>query len=305
MITGKKKVTAFVFLIVVVLYFVVWRKIEEEAVQEERRGRGDYYDIWICSHNMRSYVTDSEVDLCEGVQIFMFKLCQEVGLPSSVAKIGVPRWIPISIHFPNKWLTYGNAPHKSKNVSVIHSMALGINLNGGFIPNSYTIIPIAGSERKCILVVHGAFYGSTTNFTIANIHGDWNGKYDNGNNIYTINWFLRYMKNYLSSHGGHFVLAGDFNIDYSMLNKLRSQLDTILPNLIYPTLTHQIVTYVERKLVSVDHIISNVEIRDLATRASPQKSDHVLLAFKIRLPYIVKPHAISAFIRIPYIEPTY
>lgn len=301
MLTGKKKVAVFALLIFVVLYFIVQRKI---ATEEESR-RGGYYDIWICSHNMRSYVTDSEVDLCEGVQIFMFKLCQEVGLPSHVAKIGVPKWIPISIHFPNKWLTYGNAPHKSKNASIIHSMALGINVNGGYIPNSYTVIPVDGSELKCILVVHGAFYGSTINFTIANIHGDWNGKYNNGNNIYTITWFLRYMKNYLSSNGGHFVLAGDFNLNYNVLSKLRSQFDKILPNLIYPTLEHQIITYVEHRLVSVDHIISNIEVRDLATRASPQKSDHMLLAFNIRLPYIVKPHAIGTSIRIPYREPTY
>lgn len=298
MLTGKKKVAIFASLIFVVLCFTFRRTITTEG------GTG-YSDIWICSHNMRSYVTDSEVNLCEGAQIFMFKLCQEVGLPSSVAKIGVPKWIPISIDFPNKWLTYGNAPHKSKNVSIIHSMALGINVNSGFIPNSYTIIPVAGNESKCILVVHGAFYGSTTNFTIANIHGDWNGNYNNGNNIYTITWFLKYMKNYLSSHGGHFVLAGDFNLDYNMLNKLRKKLETILPNLIYPTLEHQIVTYVEYRLVGIDHIISNVEVRDLATRTSPLKSDHMLLTFKIRLPYTAKPHAISAFKRLPYREPTY
>lgn len=299
MLTGRIKVVVFALVIFVVLYLIIWRKIDIE------KETGDYYDIWICSHNMMSYVTDSEVDVCEGVQIFMFKLCQEIGLSSFVAKIGVPRWIPISIHFPNKWLTYGIAPHRSKNVSLIHSMALGINVNGGIIPHGYTIIPIAGKERKCIIVVHGAFYGSTTNFTIANIHGDWNGVYNNGNNIYSIDWFLRYMKSYLSSYGGHFVLAGDFNINYNTLNRLRSEHDTILPNLIYPTLEHEIVTYIGRRFTCIDHIISNVEVRDLATRASPQMSDHMLLAFKIRLPYIVKPHAISKFERIPYIEPTY
>lgn len=304
MLTGKKKIAFFASLILVVLYFAIRKKMASK-IRKEGGGGGGYYDIWICSHNMRSYVTDSEVDLCEGAQIFMFKLCQEVGLPSGVAKIGMPKWIPISIHFPNKWLSYGNAPHKSHNLSIIHSMALGINVNCGFIPNSYTVIPVAGSERKCILVVHGVFYGSSTNFTIANIHGDWNGKYNNRNNIYTITWFLKYMKNYLLHYGGHFVLAGDFNLDYNVLNKLRPQFDRILPNLTYPTLEHQIVTYVEDLMISVDHIISNIDVRDLATRASPQKSDHMLLAFKIRLPYIVKPRAMGIFDRIPYISPTY
>lgn len=237
--------------------------------------------------------------------MFMFKLCQEVGLPSTVAKIGMPRWIHTSRRFPNKWLTYGNAPHKSGNVSIIHSMALGINVNGGFIPNSYTVIPISGTERKCILIIHGSFYGSTTNFTIANIHGDWNGRYDNGRNIFTLNWFMEYMKNYLSNHGGNFVLAGDFNLDYNMLNKLRSQFDAILPDLIYPTLEYEIVTFIEHQLTSVDHIISNVEVRDLTTRASPQKSDHLLLAFKIRLPYVVKPHVIATVKSLQYNEPSY
>lgn len=295
MLTGKKKITTIALLFFVLLYFSVRKKI---AVI-------DYSDIWICSHNMKSYVTDSEVEICEGTQIFMFKLCQEVGLPNIVAKIGVPRWIPTSINFPNKWLTYGNARHQTGNSSIVHSMALGINMNGGFIPTSYTVIPITGMERKGILVIHGTFYGSNTNFTIANIHGDWNGKYDNGKNKFTLNWFMKYMKTYLSNHGGNFVLAGDFNVNFNTLSKLRSQFDGILPGLVYPTLESEIFTYVTPQLASVDHIISNVEVRELATQASPQKSDHMLLAFKIRLPYLVKPYSIARVTTLPFVEPSY
>lgn len=238
---------------------------------------------------------------------FAFKLCQEVGLPKTYATISTTRWIPITVDFPNKWLTFGNAEHSSGMTDIAHSMALGINLNCGFVPLKYTTIPIKGIEWKCILVVHGQFYGSNTNFTIANMHGDWNSivGYNNPNNIEALIWFMRYMKMHLSQFGGHFVLGGDFNIDYNNLCKVKIEMDKIIPNLVYPTIDNKITSFVGDEYVCVDHIISNLDVRKICTIIDARMSDHLMLAFKIHLPYEVRPCSIATLPEPVFVDPNF
>lgn len=236
---------------------------------------------------------------------FAFKLCQEVGLPKLIATINEPRWIPVSMQFPNRWLTYGNAEHSSGMLNIAHSMALGINLNCGFIPINYTVIPIYGLEKKCILVVHGKFHESNTNFTVATIHGDWNPAlgYKNPINRKAVIWFIEYMKKYLEQYGGHFVLAGDFNIDYQNMWELRDELNKIMPNLFYPTIDNKITTFVDSELVSIDHVITNIKVRKLTTLLDARMSDHLIVAFKISLPYKVRPFSIAEIAEPVFIDP--
>lgn len=256
---------------------------------------------------MKSTLTPSEAAMGHNTKNFAFKLCQEVGLFKKQATIGKPQWIPVAVDFPNKWLTYGNAEHSSGMRDIAHSMALGINLNCGFIPLNYTVIPIKGIERKCIMVVHGQFYGSSTNFTVANMHGDWNSTigYNNPNNINAVIWFMRYMKMHLSQFGGHFVLAGDFNIDYNNLCKIRTEIDKIIPNLVYPTIDNKITSFVDGEYVCVDHIISNLDVRKISTILDARMSDHLMLAFKIHLPYEVKPCSIATISEPLFIDPNF
>lgn len=254
---------------------------------------------------MKSSITSSEAAMGHNTKNFAFKLCQEVGLPKKQATIGTPQWIPISVDFPNKWLTFGNAGHRSGMEDIVHSMALGINLNCGFVPLTYTVIPVKGIEWKSILVVHGQFYGSSTSFTIANMHGDWNDivGYNNPNNVEAVIWFMRYMKMHLSQFGGHFVLAGDFNMDYGNLCKMKIEVDKIIPNLVYPTLDNKITTFVDDEYVCVDHIISSLDVRKISTNIDARMSDHLMLAFKIHLPYEVRPCSIATISEPVFINP--
>lgn len=256
---------------------------------------------------MKSSITRSEVEMGHNSKNFAFTLCQEVGLPKTQATIGAPHWIPVAVDFPNKWLTYGNAEHTSGDVSIAHSMALGINLNCGFIPLKYTVIPINGIEMKCIMVVHGQFYGSKTNFTVANMHGDWDPTigYKNPNNINAIMWFMRYMKMHLLQFGGHFVLAGDFNIDYENLCRIRNEVEKIIPNLVYPTIENKITSFVDGEYVCVDHIISNLDVEKISTILDARMSDHLMLAFKIHLPYEVRPCSIATIREPMFMEPNF
>lgn len=256
---------------------------------------------------MQSALTRSEASMGHRTKNFAFKLCQEVGLPKRKATIGRPQWIPATVDFPNKWLTYGNAEHSSGMVDFAHSMALGINLNCGFIPLSYTVIPIKGLETKCILVVHGQFYGSSTKFTIANMHGDWDPTigYRNPNNANAIIWFMKYMKMHLLQFGGHFVLAGDFNIDHANMCKLRLEINKIIPNLVYPTVDNKITSFVDGEYVCVDHIISTLDVRKMCTILDERMSDHLMLAFKIHLPDEVRPCSIATISEPVFVDPNF
>lgn len=256
---------------------------------------------------MKSAITRSEASMGHNTKNFAFQLCQEVGLPKRKATVGRPQWLPATVDFPNKWLTYGNAEHYSGMVDIAHSMALGINLNCGFIPIRYTVIPIEGIERKCILVVHGQFCGSSSKFTIATMHGDWNPTmgYQNPNNANAIIWFMRYMKMHLSQFGGHFVLAGDFNIDYDHMCILRTEIQKIIPNLVYPTIDNKITSFVDGEYVCVDHIISSLDVQKISTVLDDRMSDHLMLAFKIHLPYEVKLCSIATISEPMFIDPNF
>lgn len=251
-------------------------------------------DIWICSHNMNARPIKCEADLGNDTKPYSFKLFQKIGLLKTCAEVNKPKWNSVTREFPNKWLAFGNVTIKSQLGTVIQSTAIDINLNCGFIPESYTTIPIVdGEEKKCILVVHGIFSGNKNKFTIANVHGDWNSRleFDNINNSAAIISFLRYMKFYSLEHRGHFVLAGDFNINRKTLISLRySDLEKIIPGLYYPTLDSKLTTVVSGKFKCTDHIITNVEVLKLFTFVGARKSDHLLLAFKISLPYLITPY---------------
>lgn len=263
-------------------------KLDERMKTEPTRS-----DIWICSHNMNGRTIKCEADLAYDTKPYAFKLFQKIGLLKSCAEVNKPKWNIVTRDFPNKWLSFGNITIKGQGGPIIQSTAIDINLNCGFIPDSYTTIPVVdGEEKKCILVVHGTFSENNSKFTIANLHGDWNSRtgYDNINNSAAIISFLRYMKFYSFEHRGHFVLAGDFNINRRTMNSLRySDFEKIIPGLYYPTLDSKLTTIVGDKFTCTDHIITNVEVLKLFTYVGARKSDHLFLAFKIRLPYMITP----------------
>lgn len=258
-------------------------------------------DIWICSHNMNCAMTKCEADLGNDTKPYAFKLYQKIGFLKPFAEVKKLKWNYVNSEFPNKWLTFGNVAIKSQGTTVIGSTAIDINLNCGFIPDSYTTIPIVdGDEKKCILVVHGIFSGNKRKFTIANIHGDWNSHtgYENTYNSDALISFFRYMKFYSIGNRGHFVLAGDFNINRRILSLLRySDFEKIMPGLHYPTLDSKLTTFIDGKYCSTDHIITNAEVLKLYTYVGARKSDHLLLSFKICLPYLITPcTSISALV---------
>lgn len=268
---------------------LISHKVQDEILKPELI----YSDIWICSHNMNCRMTKYEADLSNDMKPYAVKLYQKIGLPKALAEVKKPKWNNVTRDFPNKWLTFGNVAFKSQGVTVIQSTAIDINLNCGFIPDSYTTIPVVdGDEKKCILVVHGIFSGNNKKFTIANMHGDFSSqtRYENSNNTDAIISFLRYMRFYSLVNCGHFVLAGDFNISRRSLIALRySDLDKIMPGLQYPTLDSKLTTFVDGKYCCTDHIITNAEVIKLYTYVGVRKSDHLLLSFKIRLPYLITP----------------
>lgn len=252
-----------------------------------------FTDIWICSHHANCHLIKCEADLPNDTKPYAFKLYQKIALSKSLTDINKPKWNCVSRAFPNKWLTFGNMAIKVKPGTIILSTAIVINLNCGFLPDSYTTIPvIEGEEKKCILVVHGKFHGNENIFTIANIHGDWNSQvgYENSYNSDAIISFLRYMKFYSKEHRGHFILAGDFNINRTTLNSLRySHFEKIIPGLHYPTLDCKLTTLIDGKYTCTDHIITNVEVQKMYTYAGTRKSEHLLLSLKLRVPYLITP----------------
>lgn len=285
-----------IILVVYAAVAILWWYISQNRIK--RFGNNV---ISILSNNLKSKDIAKETDAtCVTWGNADFFAIQEANFPISLVGIpdptkvvnleaGKPYTDPTRQFF-NKWyalcFAYKDAPSSTYALGV----GVGVATNSGFHVDESRILQIGGGEKKGILVLHGHFNKRKDKFTFANMHGDWNGSYENALNTNALLNFMTYMKLYrYENPSSRFVLIGDMNLKAKQISDIIPDLqrEYFHSKIAAPSIETKVAT-LHNSNVAIDHMITDLEVVNLRVlQPSCGGTDHFPIRAEVRLPYDV------------------